>query len=223
MARAAERHLTAPNGGRIVHNRPVLGKKSIIKCGESRMQLRISTGLMLLLCGMTCRATAQEYCVTCTAPSATYRCSIASEAGTAAPPARGQLLCITELAKTGNHASCSVGRTQAEPCAGEPRTVLFTSVAEEALPPIGTPPPGHHEPGRPATADGMPEPAEPAPPSEAPPQTVEELAKQTVEASGKGLEKAGEAVSDGAKSTGEAVGDAVSKTWKCMTSLFSDC
>jgi hypothetical protein len=52
---------------------------------------------------------------------------------------------------------------------------------------------------------------------------VEELAKQTVEASGKGLTKAGEAVGDTAESTGEAVGNAVSKTWKCMTSLFSDC
>jgi hypothetical protein len=55
------------------------------------------------------------------------------------------------------------------------------------------------------------------------PQTVEELAKQTVEASGKGLKQAGEAVGDTAKSTGEAVGNALSKTWKCMSSLFSDC
>jgi hypothetical protein len=186
------------------------------------MRVRISTAVMLVVCGLASEASAQEYCVTCTAPPAIYRCTIANEAGTAAPPSRGQLLCITELAKTGNHASCSVGRTAAEPCLGEPRTVMFTSAAEAELPPIGGQQPGPAEPESPALADGEPPPADEAP-ADAPPQTVEELAKQTVEASGKGLKKAGEAVSDGAKSTGEAVGNAVSKTWKCMTSLFSDC
>jgi hypothetical protein len=187
------------------------------------MHLRISTGLMLVICGMANEASAQEYCVTCTGPDATYRCSIASEPGTALPPSRGQLFCISELAKKGNHSSCSVGRSQGEPCAGEPRTVILTPAAAEELPPIGTTEPVPAGPESPAVADGVPPPAEPPPPTDAPPQTVEELAKQTVEASGKGIKKAGEAVSEGAKSTGDAVGNAVSKTWKCMTSLFSDC
>ena len=185
------------------------------------MRVRISTAVIFVICGLAFKASAQEYCVTCTGPPAVYRCTIAAEAGTAVPPSRGRLLCITELAQSGNHASCSVGRTAAEPCSGEPRTVMFTSAAEEALPPIGEQHPGPAELESPAAAEGEPPPTDP--PDEAPPQTVEELAKETVEASGKGLKKAGEAVSDGAKSTGEAVGNAVSKTWKCMTSLFSDC
>jgi len=187
------------------------------------MLIRISTASMLLICGLAWEASAEEYCVTCTGPDATYRCTIASEAGVAVPPSRGQLLCITKLAQTGNHASCSVGRTTAGPCDGEPRTVMYTSAAEIALPPIGVPQPGAVETESPGLAVEEPPPPAPQTPDEAPPQTVEELAKQTVEASGKGLKKAGEAVSDGAKSTGEAVGNAVSKTWKCMTSLFSDC
>jgi hypothetical protein len=187
------------------------------------MHLRISAVLTLFVCGLTVQASAQEYCVTCTGPPAIYRCTIASEAGTAVPPSRSQLLCITELAQTGNHESCSVGRTAAEPCLGEPRTVMFTGAAEAALPPIGGPPPEAPYPAAdsPALAEGQDAP--PDAPAESPPQTVEELAKQTAKSTGEGLEKAGDAVGDTAKSTGEAVGNAVSKTWKCMTSLFSDC
>lgn len=180
----------------------------------------ISTALATL-CGPAPWASAQEYCVICTSPEANYRCIVESAPDTAVPAARGRLLCITELARSGNHASCSVGRTTAGPCTGETRTVMFTRAADEALPPIGEAPQETTRPGEPAAAEGAP--LEPEPPSSAPPQTVEELAKQTVEASGKGLKQAGKAVTDTAESTGKAVGNAVSKTWKCVTSLFSDC
>jgi hypothetical protein len=188
------------------------------------MLTRISAILIssaLALCGAVPLASAQEYCVVCTSPEANYRCIVESAPDTAVPAARGQLLCITELARSGNHASCSVGRTSAGPCTGETRTVMFTRAADEALPPIGEPPQETTQAGEPARAVGAPVP--PEPPVDEPPQTVEELAKETVEASGKGLKKAGEAVTDTAKSTGKAVGSAVSKTWKCVTSLFSDC
>ncbi len=191
------------------------------------MHIRISAALLLAACGLVLPASAQEYCVTCSGPDAKYRCIIEGNASAAARSSRGQLLCITELAKSGNHESCSVGRTTGEPCKGEPRTVMFTSAAEAALPPLGETPPSSTPPETesPALAAGQPAPPEAptAAPTNAPPQTVEELAKQTVAASGKGLKKAGEAVTDTAKSTGSAVGNAVSKTWKCMTSLFSDC
>jgi hypothetical protein len=186
------------------------------------MRTRISIVLLALVaCGLASHASAQEYCVTCTGPPAKYRCIIG---GNAKPtPSRGQLLCITELAQSGNHESCSVGRTTSEPCQGEPRTVMFTSAAEAALPPLDQPPPGSAplEAKSPPLAAGEPPPSEA--PAQGPPQTVEELAKQTVDASGKGLKKAGQAVSNTAKSTGKAVGNAVSKTWKCVTSFFSDC
>jgi len=50
-------------------------------------------------------------------------------------------------------------------------------------------------------------------------QTVEELAKKTVEASGEGLKKAGQAVSN----TAQSAGNVVKKTWNCLSSFFSDC
>lgn len=63
-----------------------------------------------------------------------------------------------------------------------------------------------------------------------PPKTVEELAIRAAEDSQKGLQKAGELVTDTAKSTGKgienagkAVGNAAKKTWECVTSLFSKC
>jgi hypothetical protein len=70
-----------------------------------------------------------------------------------------------------------------------------------------------------AAPDAEPVPSEAEAPAEAPPQTVEELAKQTVTASGEGLKKAGEAVAD----TAESAGNVVTKTWTCLSSLFSDC
>jgi hypothetical protein len=201
------------------------------------MRTRIGIALLsaviftLVTSGLVARVSAQEYCVTCTGPDAKYRCAIGGDASLAARTSRGQLLCITELARTGHHASCSVGRTPEEPCEGEPRTVMFPA-ADGAAPVLSDPrsgaggalpAPAQALPGT-AASPGAPGTGAPAEaPAEAPPKTVEELAKQTVEASGNGLKKAGEAVGNTAKSTGEAVGNAVSKTWKCMTSLFSDC
>lgn len=76
-------------------------------------------------------------------------------------------------------------------------------------------------------ADG--EALEPEQPS-GPPKTVEELAKQTAKSSEKGLKDAGEAVAGAAKKTGETIGEAGSaigkaakSTWKCLSTLFSDC
>jgi hypothetical protein len=184
------------------------------------MRIKFSAAFMtLMVCGLALPAGAQEYCVTCSGPDAKYRCIIGGDTGSAARTSRGQLLCITELAQSGNHESCSVGRTTGEPCEGEPRTVVFTGAAEAALPPMSEPPPAEAESPPLAAGDGAPAEA----PAQAPSKTVEELAKQTAESTGEGLKKAGEAVSNTAKSTGEAVGNAVSKTWKCMTSLFSDC
>jgi hypothetical protein len=188
---------------------------------QTRISLVLISTALTTLCGAVPFASAQEYCVTCMSPAASYRCIVESKPGAPAPATRAQLLCITELARSGNHASCSVGRTTTEPCTGETRTVMFTGAANEALPPIGDHPQETAQPRQPAAAgDGQMPPESPA---AEPPKTVEELAKQTVEASGEGLKKAGEAVTDTAKSTGNAVGNAVSKTWKCVTSLFGDC
>jgi hypothetical protein len=188
------------------------------KIGSSPMHIRISAALAtLVVCGLASLASAQEYCVTCSGPEAQYRCRIGGDASVAARMSRGQLLCITELAKIGPHASCSVGRTTSQACVGELRTVMFPTTADpEAAPVTEWQPETTQVTAAPETE---PAPSETEAPSEAPPQTVEELAKQTVTASGKGLKKAGEAVAD----TAESAGNVVTKTWSCLSSLFSDC
>ncbi len=64
----------------------------------------------MLICTVATGATAQEYCVTCTGPDASYRCLIGGDVPMAARASRGQFLCITEIAKAGGHASCSAAR-----------------------------------------------------------------------------------------------------------------
>jgi hypothetical protein len=185
------------------------------------MHTPISRGLTAaVLCGLASMASAQEYCVTCSGPDARYRCIIGGEPSPAARSSRGQLLCITELARSGGHTSCSVGRTPAEPCDGEMRTVLFPAAADPAAAPVAEARPGiANSEGEAAAPEGGQGPHELQAPEEGPPKTVEELAKKTVEASGEGLKKAGEAVSD----TAQSAGNAIKKTWNCLTSFFSDC
>ena len=79
----------------------------------------------LLLAALPSGAFAQDYCVTCTGPDAKYHCVIGGDASVAARSSRGQMLCITQLAQSGGHASCSVSRTTTEPCEGKLRTVMF--------------------------------------------------------------------------------------------------
>jgi hypothetical protein len=176
------------------------------------MHTPISSGLTAaVLCGLAATASAQEYCVTCSVPDAKYRCIIGGEPSPAGRGARGQLLCITELARSGGHTSCSVGRTTAEPCDGEMRTVLFPAAADP------TAPVAEAQPGM--VVEGAEAAGEAQAPAEGPPQTVEELAKKSMETSGEGLKKAGEAVSE----TAQSASNVMKKTWNCLSSLFSDC
>jgi hypothetical protein len=184
-------------------------------------------GALLALAG---GAIAQEFCVTCTAPDASYRCLIGGEAPASARSARGQFLCITELAKSGGHASCSATRGQTTPCPGPTRTVMFPPgeagpppLAEEtaplppASPPLFTPAPSTQTfaptaaPPRPPPGEPPPAVAQDAQPPQPPPEkpsVVEDLANKT-----------GQAMND----TGKAVGNAVKKSWDCVTSLFGNC
>jgi len=172
--------------------------------------------VILLICALAPNASAQEYCVACTGPDALYRCIIGGDVTPAARSARGQFLCIKELAKSGPHASCRVDRSSTGPCAGVPRTVMFPDdpdIPDEAFvpPPETTETPFGAEAEAPSPGEEPPpgngiENAEPAP--EGPPKTVVDMAKGT----GKNLKKAG-----------DAVGNAAKKTWTCLSSFFSDC
>lgn len=178
--------------------------------------MRVTISLAAIaLWGCVSLAFAQEYCVTCTGPPANYRCTIGGEPRPAGTSSRGQLLCITELARTGGHTSCSVGRNNEEPCPGELRTVMFPAVPTD-------------DPSAPPIAQGQgPQMAEPAPagddlaaandgedtePVENNHSTVADLTKKTIDTTGEGI-----------KNAGDAVGGAVKKTWDCLSSFFGDC
>ena len=179
----------------------------------------ISTAIAaLLLGGLAAQASAQDYCVTCTGPDAKYHCIIGGDASVAARSSRGQMLCITQLAQSGGHASCSVSRTTTEPCEGRVRTVMFPA-GEPGMPPVAeTPPPAAPPPAAappPVAPGALPPPAAPQPA----PSTVGEIAKDSAD----GLKKAGDAVTKTVETTGNAIGHAASKTWKCLSSFFGDC
>jgi hypothetical protein len=119
------------------------------------MRLLLATTIsMFAVLGPLHSAAAQEYCVTCTEPDAKYRCVVAGTAPDG-QARRGQLLCITEVAKLGSHASCSVGAMNAGPCTSKLPTITVT--AETPLPaaaPLGTAasPTAGEPPSAPSTA-----------------------------------------------------------------------
>ncbi len=119
------------------------------------------------LLALTFGAAAQEFCVTCSGPEASYRCVIGGDGTAAGRSARGQFLCITELAKAGGHASCSATRGQENPCPGETRTVMF-SLGDPGASPLEAPP----APGKPLfvpvpSGDSLPPVALPPPAQQA--------------------------------------------------------
>lgn len=190
-------------------------------------------------------ALATEYCVTCAGPAAMYACAIEGDAADAPINPRMQLLCIQELARQGGHETCSVPRSAPQPCPGVMRMVAAPADGAPipaAAQPANTNPAAAAAPEEAQEAAQEPVPA-PVPVPEAvggttpaaggkkkEPRTVEELAAQTVEASKKGLQKAGDAVTGTAEKAGNKVGEAGSavstaakKTWHCLSSLFSEC
>lgn len=147
-------------------------------------------------------AGAEEICIVCEEPRTIYRCA-AQDGVTRAGDVRLGLACITEIARSGGHSSCSVSRRQPGTCQGALR-----SVAVGGLPPavLGPPP-------KEAAAPAMPPQAGPESKTKSgPPATVAELAKRTAETSKEQLKKAGDGVSGAAK-----------KTWRCLSTFFKDC
>lgn len=167
-------------------------------------------------------AAAQEYCVQCNGPAATYACTVkdSDRLGKFRGSDRVlQYVCITELARIGGHESCRA-RRDGGACPGEARVIDFKQPT----------------PGELAGLPQAPEPASTAPgtpsvdPQQGPPQTLEELARRTVTSSKEQIDAAGQKVSktaksagEGIESTGKAVGGAFKKTWDCLASLFKSC
>ena len=134
------------------------------------------------LSGLAASATAAaEFCVTCEAPNASYTCSFIGPTA-AQDDARLKLYCITELAKTGQHASCAVDRSKRAPCEGAVKTLAMPDGLQ-------IPPPKAPETGAPLRTDQQP-PAATA--GDAPPKTVKEMVEKGNASTSKALEKTGE-------------------------------
>ena len=123
-----------------------------------------------LCVAMASEATAQEYCVVCAQPQATYRCVIGDARLAGGQPLQG--FCVSTLAKDGGHQGCRI----------QPGTVFD---CDGPIKRVATAPPG---------------PATPAQPQDkAAPATMDRLAKDVVRSSGEQAEKTGETIGGGAK------------------------
>lgn len=186
----------------------------------------VLTAVALLTSTVSVRA--ESYCVACFGPDAIYRCAVADAPAGAAPDPRNQIQCIKQLAKQGGHARCSVERFSTAGCNGPERVISPTQDAVPLTPqPEVTASP---TPEAVPESDGEASPVAPANKPAQPPQTVEELAKATVESTKKGLDDVGTSVKKTTEKAGEqiggvgsAIGNAAKKSWDCVTSLFSDC
>jgi hypothetical protein len=190
---------------------------------------------------------AGEFCVSCTAPQASYRCTFSGDGSPSQSPGL-QLTCISELAKQGGHESCTIERNRQSPCDASAKDFAApqafadpaTADAKPAVPavvpevpqkkagPVTVPPADHaadpsvapdEKPAASTTTDGKPA-----------PRTVKEIVDTSASDTKENAGKAGTAIEGAAKSAGSAVskaGDAISnaakKTWTCLSSLFGDC
>src|SRR5262245_53118372 len=131
----------------------------------------------VLVGGLTGRAEAQEYCVTCSEPTAIYRCVIDG-----ARPGGGQslqMLCVTSMAREGQHATCSVKRGTVFECDGPVKRVPWAG----AELPVETP----------ASASTT---ARPQSDPNEPPRTLVDMAKRANEQSAEQAKKANDNVKD---------------------------
>ena len=158
-----------------------------------------TTGWLLVLATFASPASAQEYCVGCTGPDTLYRCVIdGARPGSAVSL---QALCVTALAKEGQHGACSIRRgVGVIDCNGAVKHVAVP--AEGAAPVVAAP---------------LPDPKPVQPDSE--PKTVAEMLQRAKEKSDKDWEKSSAQI----KSNNEKVGSFFKKSWDCLASLFSKC
>lgn len=189
--------------------------------------------------GSSTSSMARDLCVTCQEPFAVYRCAFDGNSPFHITAPGASLVCARELAQRGGHARCGVQRNSFASCEGE--LVVITPPGDDLMP--QTPPAGAagtlDSEGLPAASDATGENAtaedtalveELEPEPKGPPKTVEELAKRTAKSTKQGLQDAGDAVAGATRKTGEkigeagsAIGGAAKSTWRCLSTLFTDC
>jgi hypothetical protein len=151
------------------------------------------------------QASAQQHCVQCFGPSATYRCIVDGDGSAAS----GKLECITALAAEGRHESCGVGIPIAQPCQGPVRrvTALSTGPLSGSQRPAAQPDPAQ----RSSDEEDRRSPGEP--------ETVEAIARRMAPTAANPLTKVSEQIGK----FGTAVGGAARKSWDCLATLFRTC
>lgn len=149
-------------------------------------------------------AAALDFCITCTAPDAHYLCRMDSPSANPRD-LRLQLLCISQLAEIGSHASCSIDNPRPQTCHGVLRVV-------EAPQDMAPPPPA-------AAAQTAPAPA--VEPTGAAAETV--VSKEALEPQPPPSNPAPAKAGGVMEQTGRALSNAAKKTWKCLSTLFGDC
>lgn len=156
----------------------------------------LTAGLLWL--AATASAAAQEYCVVCAEPNATYRCVIADP-----KPGAGQSFqaaCTGALARDGKHGQCSIksGVTVFE-CDAPVKRVVLGDLTSPPVVAVPAPPP--------------------APDPNAPPKTLLEAAQRAKTASDQQFQKQAEKVEEAASATSNFF----KKSLKCVGTLFTQC
>jgi hypothetical protein len=158
-----------------------------------------SAGALLALACVTSPLAAQEYCVECKDPAVMYRCALDGARPGAATSL--QALCLTALAKEGQHASCAIRRgVGVLDCNGPLKRV--------AVPDDGNPPSIAAQP-----------PEQPVAPQTGEPKTVAEMLKRAKDQSDRNWEESNAKL----KANNEKVGNFFKKSWDCVSSLFAKC
>jgi hypothetical protein len=179
---------------------------------EIRFVRRVAGAALLATIAITTDASAQEYCVTCSEPSATYRCVV-----TDARPGLSQslqLVCLQALARDGQHSSCAVKRGVTVFECDAP--VKRISAGQPAAVPVPGAAAGPGASAGPVVLVPVPPPA--ADPN-APPKTLLEAAQRAKDASDQQWKQSGE----NAKAAGNATAGFFKKTFECFGSLFTRC
>ncbi len=105
--------------------------------------MRRQLALALLLLAAAQPAEASEYCVVCYTPDARYRCMTSDGREGQGTDQRAWLQCITQLARSGNHESCSIDKASTAPCLGVVKQIDLATIDEMPRP---TEPAGPQQP-----------------------------------------------------------------------------
>lgn len=151
---------------------------------------------------------AESVCVRCIGPFAMYVCVPPAVKGVSGQFKRRALgfLCTQQIAQANGHQSCQVKLNNDEPCDGPSFTI-----SAQPSPQAGNA--SKQSAAKPKPRDN----------SNSEPKTVVELAKRTAKASKEQLKKTGKAIENAGKKVTGTIKDAAKSTWRCLTSLFTDC